>query len=121
MRYIFTLLVLILFALSGSSNAESDYATGNQALSTTASVHFVIKIPPTMSVQIGDAAPKSKMTNNNLDTPLSVRLLSNTGTILLSSSKSQQPEAVNLKLDKNADIKINQQQATTVTYTAAMP
>ena len=121
MKYILTLMVLILFALSRSTYAESDFATGNQALSSSASVHFVIKIPPTMSMQIGDTTSKSKMAGGSVQTPLSVRVLSNTGTILLSSSKSQYLEAANLKLIKKLDTNRNNQDATPITYTAAMP
>ncbi|HOY69713.1 MAG TPA: hypothetical protein PL131_00425 [Methylotenera sp.] len=121
MKYILTLMVFILFALSRSTYAESDFATGNQALSSSASVHFVIKIPPTMFVRIGNTMPNSKMTAGEIQTPLSVRVLSNTGTILLSSSKSQYLEAANLKLIKNLDTSFNHQEATPITYTAAMP
>ena len=114
-------MVLILFALSRSTYAESDFATGNQALSSSASVHFVIKIPPTMFVQIGDTMPKSKMAAGSVKTSLTIRVLSNTGTILLSSSKKQYLEAANLKLIKNLDADVKHQEATPVTYTAAMP
>lgn len=121
MKYLLTLMVLILFALSRSTYAESDFASGNQALSTSASVHFVIKIPPTMLVRIGDTTSKSKMANGSLETPLTVRVHSNTGTILLSSSKTPYLEAANLKLIKNLDTGVNHQETTPVTYTAAIP
>lgn len=120
MKYIAPLMLTVLFVLSRSTNAESNFAMGNQALSTSARVHFVIKIPATMSVRIAENH-QHQPNNANIDAPLTAKVQGNSGTMLLTESKSQYLQAANIKLLKNAETHIQHQDTTPVIYTVATP
>lgn len=120
MKYIAPLMLIVLFLLSRSTSAESDFATGNQLLSTSARVHFVIKIPPTMSVRIGENH-QHQSNPASFDAPLTAKVQGNSGTMLLTESKNQSLQAANIKLLKNTDTLINHQDTTPVIYTVATP
>jgi hypothetical protein len=87
MKYIISIILLALFVLSVSSYAESDYASGTSALSSSASINFVIKIPQSMYVRIGDDLKTSNMRTEENSGQLSARVLGNSGTVLYHLSR----------------------------------
>jgi hypothetical protein len=121
MKYIISIILLALFVLSVSSYAESDYASGTSALSSSASINFVIKIPQSMYVRIGDDLKTSNMRTEENSGQLSARVLGNSGTVLFSASSSLQAPAQNIQVIKNTDTAMQHQGQVPVIYTATMP
>ena len=122
MKYIISIILLALVVMSLSSYAESDYTSGTNGLSSSASINFVIKIPQSMYVRIGAVdSLESKTPPVENKGQLSARVMGNSGTVLLSATTSQQVQAQNIQVIKNADTAMHHQGQAPVIYTATMP
>lgn len=122
MKYIISIILLALFAMSLSSYAESDYTSGTNGLSSSASINFVIKIPQSMYVRIGAVdSVESKTPPVDNKGQLSARVMGSSGTVLLSATSNQQIQAQNIQVIKNADTAMHHQGQAPVIYTATMP
>lgn len=127
MKTLLSFIVILLLLMSIASKAESDIATGQGTLSSSASLYFVIKIPPTLFMRVG---PDSNLTQKNrpagstANGPLATQVAGNSGAVLLSvSSKTLMGDenAKGTQINPNVSDTNQNQAAVPLVYTAAMP
>ncbi|HQC29903.1 MAG TPA: hypothetical protein PK342_11005 [Methylotenera sp.] len=127
MKTILSFIVIFLLLVSIASKAESDIATGQGTLSSSASLYFVIKIPQTLFMRVGpdsNLIQKNRPAGSVANGRLATQVTGNSGAVLSSvNSKAAvgNENAKNIQINPNV-LHANENQASMpIIYTATMP